>query len=116
MQNTLPRPPWEVRSASHLLDVPKVDLHIHQEVASRLDRVLAAREGRLPYDWTSWATHLMNEIPPGIARLRQLSSIFPVDPGLDALPDYFIARLEDLLEEAALQGAILVEVRFGGET
>ncbi|HEU5382164.1 MAG TPA: hypothetical protein VFV38_42665 [Ktedonobacteraceae bacterium] len=116
MQHTLPISPEEWQSPSPLLNVPKVDLHIHQEVAPRLDRVLAAREGRLPYDWATWAARLVSEIPPGIARLRQLSRIFPVDPDLDAPPDNFIARLEDLLEEAAMQGAILVEVRFGGET
>ena len=117
MQRRIPLPlKEELPFAHHLIDLPKADLHIHQEVSPRLDRVLAAREGRLPYDWSSWTTHLMSEIPPGIARLRQLASVFPVDPRLDALPDNFIARLEDLLEEAAMQGAILVEVRFGGET
>ncbi|GCE15346.1 hypothetical protein [Tengunoibacter tsumagoiensis] len=114
MHHTLPS--GEEQSARHLLNLPKVDLHIHQEVSPRLDRVLAAREGRLPYDWMTWATRLMHDFPPGIPRLRQLASVFPADPGLDALPDNFIARLEDLLEEAAMQGAILVEVRFGGET
>lgn len=116
MQHTGTLTPRTPQSAQQWLDLPKVDLHIHQEVAPRLDRVLAAREGRLPYDWPTWAARLMSEVPPGMARLRQLSSIFPVDPALDALPDNFIARLEDLLEEAAMQGAILVEVRFGGET
>ena len=31
--------------------LPKADLHVHQEWSMRLDRVLARREGRAPYDW-----------------------------------------------------------------
>src|SRR5215469_13305394 len=116
MQQTSPLPPGERPVVPQRLDLPTVDLHIHQEVAMRLDRVLALREGRSPYDWRDWATHLIRDVPPGMARLQHLSSIFPVDPALDALPDLFVARVEDLLEEAAAQGAILVEVRFGGET
>ncbi len=42
MQRTLPLPPGELRSASHLLDLPKVDLHIHckeDEVPSKTSEV-----------------------------------------------------------------------------
>jgi adenosine deaminase len=96
--------------------LPKADLHIHQEWSPRLDRVLARRAGRAPYDWRAWAAQLMDEIPPGMPRLRVLSSVFPAPEQADAADENFIARVEDLLEEDAADGAILVEVRFGGET
>ena len=57
----------------------------------------------------------MAETPPGMQRLRYLASILPVARDVDAKPENFIARIEDLLEEAAADGAILVEVRFGNE-
>lgn len=96
--------------------LPKADLHVHQEWSPRLDRVLASRAGRAPFDWRAWAAQLMNEYPPGAPRLRHIGSIQPVDPELDAVDENFVARVEDLLEEAAAGGAILVELRFGGET
>jgi adenosine deaminase len=96
--------------------LPKADLHIHQEWSPRLDRVLSRRAGRAPYNWQGWAAQLMAEKPPGIPRLRVLSSIVPAPEEADALDEHFIARVEDLLEEAAVDGAILVELRFGGET
>jgi adenosine deaminase len=96
--------------------LPKVDLHVHQEGSMRLDRVLARREGRAPYDWRRWAARLMDANPPGEPRLRQIASVQPVSAELDAPPENFIARVEDLLEEAAADGAVLVEMRFGGET
>jgi adenosine deaminase len=99
-----------------LLSLPKADLHIHQEVAPRLDRVLARSEERRSYDWERWVQQLQHDIPPGIQRLRQLAQTFPVDVAVDAIPENFIARVEDLLEESARDGAILVEIRFGGET
>ena len=96
--------------------LPKADLHIHQEWSPRLDRVLAQRMGQSPYDWQRWAAQLMAETPSGMPRLRVLSSIFPAPQEADAVDENFIARVEDLLEEAAADGAVLVEVRFGGET
>lgn len=96
--------------------LPKADLHVHQEWSPRLDRVLSRRAGRASYDWQGWAEQLMAEIPPGMPRLGVLSSIFPVPEEADALDENFIARVEDLLEEAAVDGAVLVELKFGGET
>ncbi len=96
--------------------LPKADLHLHQEWSQRLDRVLAYREGRLPYDWRAWVEGLLDETPPGIARLKSLSAMLPVARAQDTGDETFIARLEDLLEEEAADGAILVEVRFGNDT
>jgi adenosine deaminase len=99
-----------------LTALPKVDLHLHQEQSPRLDRVLAARAGHAPYDWRAWAKRLVAQTPPGMPRLAALSSVFPAPVALDADPETFIARLEDLMTEAAADGAVLVEVRCGNDT
>jgi hypothetical protein len=31
--------------------LPKADLHVHAEADARLDRMLALRDGRSPFDW-----------------------------------------------------------------
>ena len=93
-----------------------MDLHIHQEQSPRLDRVMARRGGYPPYDWRLWANRLAAQTPPGMARLAELSSVFPAPITLDADPETFIARIEDLLTEAAADGAVLVEVRCGNDT
>jgi adenosine deaminase len=109
-------PLGEIRPHPWVAALPKADLHVHQEWSMRLDRVLARREGRAPYDWHRWAAQLMEENPPGEPRLRQIASIQPASAERDAPAENFVARVEDLLEEAAADGAILVEMRFGGET
>lgn len=96
--------------------LPKADIHLHQEWSPRLDRVLARRSGRLPYDWRRWARDLMAETPPGMPRLNLLAKVFPASAEDDADPENFAARIEDLLEEGAADGALLVEMRFGGRT
>ena len=106
----------EIRPSPPIAALPKVDLHIHQEWSPRLDRVLARREGRTSYDWRSWAERLMAENTPGASRLQYISSVFPASKEAERKPENFVARVEDLLEEAAADGAVLVEVRFGSET
>jgi adenosine deaminase len=95
--------------------LPKADLHLHQQWSPRLDRVLARREGRPAYDWRSWARQVMAETPPGNARLRRLGEIEPTPPGSYDSAEHFVAWVEDALEEAAADGAVLVEERFGKE-
>lgn len=95
--------------------LPKADLHLHQEWSPRLDRVLARREGRASYNWRSWARRVMEETPPGIARLRRLGEIVPTPLDAYASAEYFAAWVEDTLEAEAADGAVLVEVRFGRE-
>ncbi|MEH2002216.1 MAG: hypothetical protein V7L00_26360 [Nostoc sp.] len=109
------RPLAEIKSDPVIAALPKADLHIHQEWSPRLDRVLARREGRTSYNWRHLAEQLITETPPGMPRLRYLASVFPVARDADAESENFIARIEDLLDEAAADGAILVEVRFGNE-
>ena len=96
--------------------LPKADLHVHAETSARLDRVLARRAGRASFDWHAWAARLMREQPAGMARLAGMGAGMALPDELDALPAHFIARIADLLEEAAADGAVLVEVRFGRET
>jgi adenosine deaminase len=93
----------------------KADLHLHQQWSPRLDRVLARREGRPAYDWRTWARRVMAETPPGTARLRRLGEIEPTPPGSYDSAEHFVAWVEDALEEAAADGAVLVEERFGKE-
>jgi len=113
---TLLDPFAEVPLDSVVAALPKVDLHIHQEQSPWIERVLAEREGRAAYDWRGWAGRLMVETPPGMARLARLGEVQPGPLAADAAPEMFVARLVGLLEEAARDGAVLVEVRCGGET
>ena len=110
------RPLDRVPVAPEVAAMPKAELHVHQEWFARLDRVLARREGRKPYDWRGWARRLMDEVPSGMPRLRRLAQTQPVPREADTEPGNFVERVEDLLEEAARDGAVLVEARFGSET
>ncbi|MGI8553096.1 MAG: hypothetical protein ACR2PL_20265 [Dehalococcoidia bacterium] len=110
------QPLAEIVPDQRLRELPKADIHVHQEWSPRLDRVLAKREGRAPHDWLEWAGRLIEETEPGMARLRRLASVFPASRDADVLPENFIARIADLLAEAASEGAVLVEVRCGNET
>lgn len=98
---------------AHIAEIPKADIHIHAEWSPRLDRVMARRDNRQPYDWRTWAKHLMDTEAPGSDRLRHISEPFPHLVEADKDPQNFIARVIDILEEAANDGAILVEIRFG---
>ena len=57
----------EIPISPLLASLPKADLHIHAEADARIERVLARRAGRQPYDWRSWAARLLVETPPGMA-------------------------------------------------
>jgi adenosine deaminase len=92
--------------------LPKADIHIHQEWSPRLDRVLARREGRPSHDWRRWAADLMRTEAAGEARLNHISMVFPAPLEADT-DENFVARIVDLMEEAARDGAWLVEVRLG---
>jgi adenosine deaminase len=96
--------------------LPKADLHLHQETRARQERITASRSGRTPYDWRSWARRVYDEVPAGMPRLEAIyEPDLTLDLGPDALdrPDAFVDRVVDTLEEAAADGAVLVEVRFG---
>ncbi len=95
--------------------LPKADLHVHAEAGPRLDRVLARRQGRPPYDWRGWVRRMLAEMPPGMPRLLGMAGELRTLAALDEEPEHFVARVADLLEEGAADGAALVEVRFGRE-
>ena len=98
--------------------LPKADLHLHQELFPRLERLIARRDGRAPYDWRAWARRVLDEVPAGPERLAAIyrpDEALGVDRSLDRDPELFVARVEDILAEAADDGAIYVEVRFGAD-
>ena len=110
------RPLDDVPITPTLLALPKADLHIHQEELPRLERVVAGEQGRAPFDWRPSVRRLLADVPPGMERLSEL---FAPDATLDFgevapdAPEYVIAKIVDLLEEGAADGALLIEARFG---
>jgi adenosine deaminase len=115
MEVPMPLEPWDpVPAGAAIAALPKADLHLHQEVKARLDRIAAARQGRPPYDWRGAARRLP-AVPPGMARL---DAIYAPEDDLDltGAPDdaaNFVARVAETLREGAADGAVLVEIRFG---
>jgi adenosine deaminase len=98
--------------------LPKADLHLHQEVFPRLERIVARQQGRAPYAWHAWARQVMGTVPAGPGRLQaiyQPDHTLGVDLSLDADPELFITRVADILAEAAADGAIYIEIRFGAD-
>ncbi len=92
--------------------LPKADIHLHAETRARVDRFLSLREGRSPYDWQAWSRQL-RQMPAGIERLEALKRNLDV-PELDRLGrDHFVGWVADAMLSAALDGAVLVEIRFG---
>jgi Adenosine deaminase len=93
-------------------------LHLHQEVFPRLERILARQQGRQPYSWRAWAREVIETVPAGPRRLDaiyQNDGALGVDRSMDNNSELFIARVADILEEEAVDGAIYVEVRFGAD-
>jgi adenosine deaminase len=110
------QPLVEVPVSPWIASLPKADLHLHQEERARLDRVVAFRLGRPPYDWRRWMERLLVETGPGMERLAGMfvpDATLPIDGVPGDAPEFIIAKVADALREAATDGAILVEVRFG---
>ncbi len=107
-------------SVVNIAALPKADLHLHAETDGRVDRILARRQGRAAFDWATWARQLQRETPPGFGRLEAWWAHHALPDALvdsvDAHSDVFVARVADAIHEAAADGAILVEVRFGAAT
>lgn len=106
------QPLADIPIPSLIAQIPKADIHQHAEWSPRLDRTLARQEGREPYNWRNWAAKLMATEPPGEARLHHLASYFPAPLEADT-NENFVARVTEMLEEAAADNALLVEIRFG---
>lgn len=113
-------PLGDIATPDWVAALPKADLHVHAEAAERLERVLARERGEALRDRRRWAAHLLANVPRGMARLLALGDDRQFDrdtvDALDAVPEYFIARIADLLEEGARDGAVLIEVTFGAGT
>ena len=110
------QPLCEIPIDSSIASLPKADLHRHQEEVARLERIVARRQGRRPYNWRQRARHLLAEVPLG---MRRLADMYTPDGHFDFGgvppddPEYVVAKVVDALEEGAADGAILVELRFG---
>jgi adenosine deaminase len=110
------QPLAEVPVSPRIASLPKADLHLHQEERPRLDRVVARRQGRPPYEWRRWMERLLVETGPGMERLAGMfvpDATLPIDDVPGDTPEFIIAKVADALREAAADGALLVEVRFG---
>jgi adenosine deaminase len=108
----------DVSATPEVAALPKADLHLHQEVFPRLERIVARQEGREPYAWRVWARQVMGTVRAGPGRLEAIyrpDHTLRVDRSLDSDPEVFITRVADILAEAAADGAIYVEVRFGAD-
>jgi adenosine deaminase len=118
MRGTRLKPLEDVAITPAVASVPKADLHLHQEVFPRLDRIVARQQRRAPYPWRAWAREVMDTVPAGPGRLDaiyQHDHELGVHRSLDSDSDLFISRVVDILEEAAADGAIYAEVRFGAD-
>lgn len=104
-----PIPPW-------LAALPKADLHLHQEERPRLERIVARRAGRPAHDWRGTMRRIAATTPPGMPRLAAMANA-DAALGLDDVagdaPEDVVAKLADILEEGAADGAWLIEVRCG---
>ena len=98
---------------SHTED-SKADLHRHAETYAQLDRLIARLNNQPAHDWESSIERLA-AFPPGTPRLTRLNGDLDT-VALHALATkyaYFDSWLTAMFEEAAREGAVLVEVRFG---
>ena len=110
----------DVEIAPSIAALPKADLHVHAESGARLEQVIAQRTGGGVTDWRGKARALMRDLPAGMPRLETWGPDLPyprswVDE-VERNPENFKARIRRILVEAAADGALLVEVLFGGST
>jgi adenosine deaminase len=98
--------------------LPKADLHLHQEIFPRLERILARQQRRQPYAWHASAQRAIDTVTPGYGRLEAIyraDQTLGVSRELDTDRELFITRVADILTEAGADGAIYVELRFGAD-
>ena len=94
--------------------IPKADLHRHAETYAQLDRLISRLNNQPAHDWES-SIERLSELPPGMPRLTRLNGDLDTVAmhALAAKYAYFESWLTAVFEEAAHEGAVLVEVRFG---
>ena len=85
--------------------MPKADLHLHQEVLPRLDRIVARQTGREQYDWRIHLPPVTDRTPPGFGRVGAMSALdreLEVDPVLADDPETFVLMMVDILKDIGL--------------
>ncbi len=92
----------DVSVSPEVAAVPKADLHLHQEVFPRLERIVARRQGRGPYDWRAWARQLaaaIEEAPDAewLEKLVEENRVALTNLGQDR--PKWLAELERRIEE-----------------
>ena len=92
--------------------LPKADIHMHAETAARVERLLSRREGRVQFDWRDWQQKV-GQTPPGITRLEQLHSGLKVSDLDRVARESVVEWVSEAFNEAANDGAVLAEMRFG---
>ena len=109
--------------ADTVAHLPKTDLHVLAETFGRLMRVVERRRGLAPYTHDSVMERLREEMPAGLGRLLEANRLIRAQAdscvGRDCRelyeqPDFVEACFQHLLEEEAINGSLLAEVRLGG--
>lgn len=99
-------------STTTISGLPKSDIHMHAETGARVDRLMASREGKDPYDWRALVKSL-KQMPTGMTRLQALGGGLEV-MDLDRIArENFVEWVADAMQGAAKDGTLLLEVRFG---
>ena len=95
-------------------ETPKADLHRHAESVAHLDRLMARREGRRPYNWEESVERLA-ELPPGMPRLERLNGDLDTTALLPIAVSYvhFVEYTTATMRESASDGTVLLEIRVG---
>ncbi len=109
-----------METPANIATIPKVDLHMHAETTARVDRLFSRRDSAPAHDWAE-EVRALADMPPGMARLKH--GVAAIHSALDndrllALNDedaVFVEWLADALFEAAAEGTVLVEMRFGAK-
>lgn len=100
--------------------LPKADIHLHAETQARLERLVARQSGRSPHNWASRVKRV-RELPEGMDRFDLLlteKSVLDPEFEPDQIEDLdddanFVAWLADAMLDAAEEGTVLFEMRFG---
>ena len=95
-------------------ELPKADIHRHAETVAHLDRLIAARDDRGPYDWNASVERLA-ELPPGMPRLARLNGDLDTAALHPLAVSYvhFVEYTTAIMRDATSDGAVLLEIRFG---
>jgi adenosine deaminase len=101
---------------SSIMELPKIDLHVHQERSARLERVLARERGGCSTDWGEWVQRLMEDTQPGMPRLRKLWDLRPEPFNAESTREHTVLRFQQIMIEGARDRAILSEIRVGHDS